>query len=190
VMIVGMMLPSAAPVIMLVLGAYRLRNDSHTRLASLAFIGGYLIVWTGFAAAAALGQIALHRAMLLSNDMQLHSAIVTGVLLEVAGIYQWLPVKERCLAHCQAPLAFLTRHWRPGISGGFQMGLRHGAFCVGCCWLLMSLLFVLGVMNLFWIIALGALVLLEKLSPYGLMAGRVVGLAAATWGIYLLVGQY
>jgi predicted metal-binding membrane protein len=190
VMVVGMMLPSAAPVTMLVLGAYRLRNDSRTRLASLAFLGGYLVVWTGFSAVAALGHLELHHAALLSDDMRLHSAIIAGVLLEVSGIYQWLPIKEHCLAHCQAPLAFFTRHWRPGISGGFRMGLHHGAFCLGCCWLLMTLLFVLGVMNLFWIIALGAIVLLEKLSPYGLIAGRAAGLAAAGWGVYLLVGQY
>ena len=187
VMIVGMMLPSAAPVIMLILGAYRLRGDANARLAAVAFIGGYAIVWTAFSAVAAVGQLALHRTALLSNDMRLQSVVVSGVLLLIAGVYQWLPVKNRCLVHCQAPLAFLTQRWRPGVAGGFSMGVNHGAFCVGCCWLLMTLLFVLGVMNLFWIAVLAAIVLLEKLSSHGLLAGRVVGLAAIAWGMYLIV---
>jgi len=189
VMMVGMMLPSASPVIMLVLGAYRLRGDSHARLAAVAFIGGYAIVWTTFSAAAALAQLELHRAALLSDDMRLHSGVLSGVLLLMAGVYQWLPVKSRCLVHCQAPLAFLTQRWRPGVSGGFSMGATHGAFCVACCWLLMTLLFVLGVMNLFWIAVLAAVVLLEKLTPQGLIAGRLAGLGAMVWGIYLLVAS-
>ena len=186
VMMVGMMLPSAAPVIMLVLGAYRLRGDTNARLAAAAFIGGYAIVWTIFSALAALAQLGLHRAALISDDMRLHSVVVSGALLLLAGVYQWLPVKNRCLVHCQAPLAFLTQRWRPGVSGGFSMGASHGAFCVGCCWLLMTLLFVLGVMNLFWIAVLAAIVLLEKLTQHGRIAGRVVGLAAMIWGVYLL----
>ena len=186
VMMVGMMLPSAAPVIMLVLGAYRLRRDSQARLAAVAFIAAYLVVWTTFSAAAALGQLELHRAAVLSDDMRLHSAVVSGVLLVLAGVYEWVPFKNQCLVQCQAPLAFLSQHWRAGVSGGFLMGARHGAFCVGCCWLLMTLLFVLGVMNLLWIAALAAIVLLEKLWRYGLVVGRVAGLAAGVWGIYLL----
>jgi predicted metal-binding membrane protein len=189
VMMVGMMLPSAAPVIMLVLGAYRLRGDSNARLAAVAFIGGYAIVWTTFSAVAALGQLALHRTALLSDDMRLHSVVVSGALLLITGVYQWLPVKNRCLVHCQTPLAFLTQRWRPGVGGGFSMGASHGAFCVGCCWLLMTLLFVLGVMNLFWIAVLAAIVLLEKLTRHGLIAGRLVGLAAMVWGVYLLAGR-
>ena len=186
VMMVGMMLPSATPVILLVLGAYRLRRDGQARGAAMAFIGGYLVVWTTFSAAAALGQLELHRAAVLSEDMRLHSAVVSGVLLVLAGVYEWVPFKNHCLVQCQAPLAFLSQHWRPGVSGGFFMGARHGAFCVGCCWLLMTLLFVLGVMNLLWIAALAAIVLLEKLWRYGLIAGRIAGLVAGVWGIYLL----
>jgi predicted metal-binding membrane protein len=187
VMMVGMMLPSAAPVILLVLGAYRLRRDSQARLAALMFGGGYVLVWTTFSAAAALGQIALHRAALLSEDMRLRSAALSGVILLIAGVYQWLPLKNRCLAHCQAPLAFLTQHWRRGVAGGLSMGVRHGAHCVGCCWMVMTLLFVLGVMNLVWIAVLAAFVLLEKLLPQGALAGRLAGLVAVGWGTYLLV---
>ena len=186
VMMVGMMLPSATPVIMLVLGFYRLRRESRGPVAAVAFIGGYLVVWTTFSAAAALGQIVLHRTAVLSADMQLHSAAVSGVLLVLAGVYEWVPFKNQCLVQCRAPLAFLSQRWRPGVSGGFSMGARHGAYCVGCCWLLMALLFVLGVMNLLWIVALAAIVLLEKLWRHGVIAGRVAGLAAGVWGIYLL----
>jgi predicted metal-binding membrane protein len=186
VMMAGMMLPSAAPVILLVLGAYRLRHEAHPRAAAFAFMGGYLLVWTGFSAAASLGQIALHRAAVLSEEMQLYSATVSGVILLVAGVYQWLPLKNVCLVRCQTPLAFLTRHWRRGIDGGFSMGARHGAYCVGCCWLLMVVLFVVGVMNIVWIAVLAALVLLEKLTPGGAIAGRIAGVAAAGWGLYLL----
>jgi predicted metal-binding membrane protein len=186
VMMAGMMLPSAAPVILLVLGAYRLRHEVHARAAAVAFMGGYLLVWTAFSAIASLGQIALHRAAVLSEEMQLYSATLSGVILLVAGVYQWLPIKNTCLAHCQTPLAFLTRHWRHGIDGGLSMGVRHGAYCVGCCWLLMAMLFVVGVMNIVWIAVLAAFVLLEKLVPGGAFAGRIAGAAAAGWGLYLL----
>ena len=178
-MMAGMMLPSAAPVILLVLGAYRLRKDDRARLAAMMFMGGYVLVWTAFSALAAGGQIALHRAAVLNDDMRLHSTVLSGVILLAAGIYQWLPVKTRCLVRCQAPLAFLTQHWRPGVRGGLLMGLNHGASCVGCCWLLMLLLFVLGVMNLAWVAALAVFVLLEKLAPGGAAVGRVAGIAAA-----------
>jgi predicted metal-binding membrane protein len=188
VMMVGMMLPSAAPVILLVLGAYRLRHETYARAAAFAFVSGYLLVWTAFSAIAALGQFVLHRTAVLSTEMRLYSATVSGVILLIAGVYQWLPLKNRCLAHCQTPLAFLTQHWRPGIEGGLSMGVRHGAYCVGCCWLAMTVLFVVGVMNIVWIAVLAAFVLLEKLAPGGRIAGRLAGAAAAGWGLYLLVG--
>jgi predicted metal-binding membrane protein len=187
VMMVAMMLPSAAPVILLVLSAYRLRRDRHARLAALMFMGGYLLVWTTFSAVAALGQLLLHRAAVLNEDMRLRSAVVSGVILLLVGVYQWLPLKNRCLVHCQAPLAFLTQHWRRGVAGGLAMGVRHGAYCVGCCWLLMALLFVVGVMNLVWIAALATFVLLEKLGRGGAIAGRIGGLAAAVWGVVLIL---
>ena len=135
VMMVAMMLPSAAPVILLVLGAYRLRRDAQARAAAVMFVGGYLLVWTAFSAIAASGQLVLHRAAVLSEEMVLRSSAVSGVLLLLAGLYQWLPFQNRCLTRCQAPLAFLTQHWRPGVGGGLMMGLHHGASCVGCCWL-------------------------------------------------------
>ena len=188
VMMVAMMLPSAAPVMLLVIGMYRRRGDAAARRATVLFASGYVLVWTGFSAIASSGQLLLHRAAFLSDDMRLRSAAVAGAVLILAGIYQWLPVKNRCLTYCQSPLGFLTQHWREGAAGGLVLGLRHGGYCVGCCWLLMALLFVLGVMNLFWVAALAVFVLIEKLAHRGgRLAGRVAGLAGIAWGIYLLV---
>ena len=189
VMMIGMMLPSASPVILLVLSSYRVRRDAQARLAAVMFVGGYLLVWTTFSALAASGQLVLHRAAILSEDMRLRSAVVSGTVLLLAGIYQWLPIKNRCLVFCQTPLSFLMQQWRPGVRGGFVMGVRHGTYCAGCCWLLMVLLFVLGVMNLVWIAILAAVVLMEKLSPRGMLVGRLAGVAAAGWGVYLVMNQ-
>jgi predicted metal-binding membrane protein len=189
VMMAAMMLPSAAPVVMLVLGVYRRRNTSEARTATVAFVLGYLAVWTGFSVAASIVQLALHRTALVGADMRLVSSTISGLLFVVVGIYQWLPLKRACLTHCQSPLAFLTQHWREGSRGGFEMGLRHGTFCLGCCWLLMVLLFVVGTMNLIWVAALTALVLIEKLAQRaGAVLGRVAGVALALWGLYVVAG--
>lgn len=187
VMMIGMMLPATSPVILLVLNSYRVRREGQARLAAVLFVGGYVLVWTAFSALAAGGQLALHRAAILNDDMRLRSAAVSAAVLLLAGLYQWLPIKNRCLIQCRTPLSFLTQQWRPGVRGGFVMGVRHGTYCVGCCWLLMVLLFVLGVMNLVWIAVLAALVLLEKLSPRGVFVSRLAGVAAAGWGVYLLM---
>jgi predicted metal-binding membrane protein len=187
VMMVAMMLPSAAPVILLVLGAFRRRGGSSARRCAVVFIGGYVVAWTAFSAVAASAQLWLHRMALLGDDMTLRSAGLSGIVLLAAGVYQWLPLKDRCLTHCQSPLAFLTQHWREGVAGALSMGLRHGTYCVGCCWLLMTMLFVLGVMNLLWIAALATFVLIEKLTSQGAIIGRIAGMAAAGWGVYLLV---
>ena len=187
VMMVAMMLPSAAPVILLVLGVYRRRDDPQARIASVAFLGGYLFAWTAFSVGASGAQLALHRAALLQPDMRIGSTVLAGVMLIVAGLYQWLPMKSACLTHCRSPLAFLSQYWREGPAGGFGLGVRHGMFCVGCCWLLMTLLFVLGVMNLLWVAGLTAFVLIEKLARGGAVVGRIAGAAVAGWGAYLLV---
>jgi predicted metal-binding membrane protein len=186
VMMVGMMLPSAAPLILLILGVYRRRDDRHTRLNSLLFLGGYLLVWTIFSLAAASGQVGLHRAALLSSQMVATSGLLTGAILIVVGVYQWLPVKNACLAHCRSPLSFLTAHWREGWAGAIHMGFVHGLFCVGCCWALMALLFVAGVMNLLWVAAITAFVFVEKLSRKGFLLGRIAGVLLIAWGSYVL----
>jgi predicted metal-binding membrane protein len=191
VMMAGMMLPSAAPIILLVVGTYRRRGGRQARAATVAFAGGYLVAWTGFSALAALLQAALHAAALMSSTMVSQSTMLSAVIFLAAGAYQWMPLKHACLAHCQSPLHFLAQEWREGAMGGFVMGLRHGLFCVGCCWALMTLLFAAGVMNLIWVAAIAAFVLAEKLLPlglpYGLMVSRAAGLALMTWGMYLLL---
>jgi len=190
VMMVAMMLPSAAPVMVLVLGVYRRRADHQARLAAASFVGGYVIVWAAFSVAASAAQVALHQAAVLAPDMRVRSGAISGGLLLIAGIYQWLPLKQACLAHCQSPLGFLSQHWREGAAGGLLLGMRHGAFCVGCCWLLMTLLFVVGVMNLVWVAALTAFVLIEKLARQGAVVGRVAGAAVAAWGVYLVASAF
>ena len=187
VMMAAMMLPSAAPVIVLVLGVYRRRADRQARSAAVTFVLGYLLAWTGFSVAASAAQLGLHRAALLAPDMSLASPVVSGVILLAVGVYQWLPLKSTCLTHCQSPFGFITQHWREGSFGGLVMGLRHGMYCVGCCWLLMIVLFVVGVMNLVWVAALTGFVLIEKLVRGGTHVGRAVGLAAAAWGLYLML---
>ena len=187
VMMVAMMLPSAAPTILLVLGVYRRRGDRFTRRNSLLFVAGYLLAWTAFSALAAGLQVSLHRAALLTPTMAARSAVLGGAILLIAGIYQWLPFKNVCLTHCHSPLAFLTHHWREGSVGALRMGLLHGAFCIGCCWALMALLFVAGVMNLLWVAAIAVFVLLEKLAPVGLRVSRVAGSALMIWGAYVLL---
>jgi predicted metal-binding membrane protein len=186
IMMAGMMLPSAAPIILLVVGTYRRRGGPLGRISTAAFAGGYLAAWTGFSAFAALGQTGLHAAALLSSSMTSQSTALAGGIFLVAGVYQWAPLKNACLSHCRSPLHFLSEEWREGTAGAFRMGLRHGLFCVGCCWALMTLLFAAGVMNLLWVAAIAALVLVEKLLPRGLLVGRATGALLVSWGLYLL----
>ena len=186
VMMVGMMLPSATPLILLVVGTYRRRGGPGTRTLTAAFTIGYLLAWAGFSAAAAGLQIALHRAALLTPMMASRSAWLGGGILIVAGVYQWLPFKDACLAHCRSPLHFLATEWREGTAGALVMGLRHGWFCVGCCWALMALLFAVGVMNLAWVAAIAVFVLLEKSTRAARLVSRAAGVALLAWGLWIL----
>ena len=187
VMMVAMMLPSAAPMALLVLGVYRRRNNRHASLCGGLFVAGYLLMWTFFSAAAAAMQIWLRHASLLSAEMATTSRTVAAVLQIVAGVYQWLPIKAACLTHCRSPLTFLSRHWREGNAGALSLGLRHGGFCVGCCFALMGLLFVAGVMNLLWVSAIAAFVLVEKLLSRGLAFSRLGGVLLVAWGGWVLM---
>jgi predicted metal-binding membrane protein len=189
VMMVAMMLPSAAPVILLVLGVYRRRGGQDARLAAGLFLAGYLLTWSGFSVLAATIQFALHRTALMRMDMRLGPATLAGGVLIAAGIYQWLPVKALCLTNCQSPLGFISGHWREGMLGALLTGSRLGTYCVGCCWLLMAVLFVVGVMQLGWVAAIAAFVLVEKLVARGLWFGRLAGSALVFWGLYLLLEQ-
>nr|MBA3318845.1 DUF2182 domain-containing protein [Gemmatimonadales bacterium] len=188
-MMVAMMLPSAAPMILLVATVHRRRRERASPAAPTAiFAAGYLLVWTCFSAAAALTQWGLHQAALLSPAMASTNPVLGGLLLMIAGVYQWLPVKSACLSRCRSPLGFLSSEWREGSAGSLVMGLRHGLFCLGCCWVLMALLFVAGVMNLFWVAAIAWLVLVEKVARAGAWIGKVAGLALVAWGGWMLAG--
>jgi predicted metal-binding membrane protein len=145
-------------------------------LRAWLFAVGYLAIWTIFSAAATAIQIALLRWSLLSNAL-VTTPIVSAVILAVTGIYQLTPLKEVCLSRCQSPIGFFMMHWRNSAAGALRMGLRHGAFCVGCCWMLMALLFVAGAMNLAWVAAITAFVLLEKATPWGRAIAHVSGVA-------------
>jgi predicted metal-binding membrane protein len=189
VMMVGMMTPSAAPMILLYARVGRQAAVQRKPLAATGwFAGGYLLAWAAFSLAATLGQWGLQRTALLTPAMQSASAILGGAVLIAAGIYQWTPLKHACLERCRAPLQFIQHHggFRRDAAGSLGVGLRHGLYCIGCCWALMALLFVGGVMNLLWIAALSILVLLEKIVPAGLLIPRAAGLVLMGAGaIYL-----
>ena len=191
VMMVAMMVPSAAPMILIFAKVGRNQGSGPSPLApTVAFVGGYLLVWTAFSAVATLSQWGLHSAALLSPMMVSTSRVVGGGLLIAAGVFQWTPLKRACLVHCRSPLHFFMTEWRAGASGALQMGARHGAYCVGCCWVLMALLFVAGVMNLLWVAAITAFVLIEKMVRRGEVVGRVAGVALVAAGVAMVAGSF
>jgi predicted metal-binding membrane protein len=187
VMMVAMMLPSAAPLVLMFARANRQKGGSGVVGSAGILLLGYLLVWIGFSAVATLAQWRLHAAAVLSPTMASTSSILGGVLLVAAGVFQFTPLKRACLVRCRSPLHFLMSDWREGQLGAFVMGLKHGAYCVGCCWMLMALLFVAGVMNLFWVAAIAVFVLVEKVSPKGDLIGRFAGAALIVAGIALNV---
>ena len=163
IMMVAMILPSATPMILLFAMVNRRRQHQRAAVVSpVVFAAGYLGVWTVFSLVATAMQYALHSAGLLSPMMATTNTLLGGVALGGAGLYQWSSLKSNCLRQCQSPLHFLTTHWRDGAGGAIRMGWTHGLYCLGCCWFLMCLLFVGGVMNLLWIAGLAVLVLIEK----------------------------
>lgn len=190
VMMIAMMTPSAAPTILLYARVHRhAQQQAANGLAPTgAFAAGYLLVWMGFSLGAAILHWGLERVGLVSAmTMGSQSRWLSGGVLIAAGLYQLSPLKHACLSHCRAPASFLAKHWRPHATGALRLGALHGAYCVGCCWMLMALLFVGGVMNLFWIAALAILVLVEKLLPPGRFAGLGAGAVLITWGIATLL---
>ena len=191
IMMIGMMVPSAAPMILIFARVQRknLPHENPGRRTGL-FTLGYLLMWLGFSAAAASSQWGLGEFALLSPMMAATSHGLAAAIFASAGLYQFTPLKHACLAHCRAPVQFLAAHWRHGDLGALRMGMHHGAYCVGCCWFLMALLFVGGVMNLLWVAAIAVFVLLEKLAPGGtwmtrisgiVMLGLAVVMAARAW---------
>jgi predicted metal-binding membrane protein len=187
---IGMMLPSAAPMILTFANVNRKRHArGQSYVPTALFTAGYLLTWGGFSVAATLAQWALERAAALSPmDMTTDSPLLGGLLFLAAGLYQFTPVKQACLRFCRSPLDFALNHWRDGPGGALRMGMTHGLYCLGCCWVLMLLLFVGGVMNLLWVAGLGAVVLVEKLMPPGPWISRAGGVLLAACGVWLLVG--
>jgi predicted metal-binding membrane protein len=187
VMMVGMMTPSAAPVLLLFAGARRGRGEASASLTTTIFALGNIAVWIGFSAAAALAQGILHQKAMLSAAMAAASPQLSAAILIAAGAYQLTPWKSQCLAHCKSPLGFLMTNWREGKFGAFRMGARHGLYCLGCCWALMAVLFVVGVMNLMWVAVLTAFVLIEKVGPAGAMITRAAGAAMVLLGMVVAI---
>jgi predicted metal-binding membrane protein len=187
VMMVAMMTPAAAPMILMFAGINRRRqNQQVPYVPTSVFLIGYLVVWAGFGVLATSAQWGLHAGSLLSPMMASTSPVVGGVLLLIAGIYQWTPLKHACLSKCRSPLGFVLNEWREGRCGAFVMGLKHGSYCTGCCWSVMALLFVAGVMNLVWVAAIAGFVLLEKVAPGGRRMGQAAGVLMVAGGVVLL----
>ena len=187
VMMTAMMLPSAAPILLLFARINRKEKAvGRPFIPTGIFAAGYLVAWGGFSALATALQWALERLDLLSPMMVSTSYWLGGAILLAAGLWQLTPIKGMCLRHCRSPIGFLVQSWRPGHGGALWMGLEHGSFCLGCCWFLMGLLFFGGIMNLFWIIGLAVFVLAEKTVPIGSWVGRMVGVGVTVWGILLL----
>ena len=187
VMMFGMMLPSASPLLLLFARMMRKEKDKGAPYVPTGvFALGYVIMWAAFSAIATGAQWGLEASGLLSGIMVGTSAVLGAGLLIAAGVWQLTPWKNACLRHCRSPIGFLSAHWRPGRTGAFKMGLVHGAFCLGCCWFLMALLFYGGVMNLYWIIGLALYILIEKLLPAGARIGQLTGVILIAWGATLL----
>jgi predicted metal-binding membrane protein len=189
VMMIGMMTPSATPMILLYarVGG-QAGNTSKALAATWWFAAGYLLIWTVFAFAATFAQWALERATLLTPRMAGAGVVFGGIVLIAVGLYQWIPLKDACLRQCQAPWSFIQSHggFRRDALGSLVLGARHGMYCVGCCWVLMALLFVGGVMNVLWIAAITIFVLAEKVVPAGRAISRIASLGFFAWGAWLL----
>ena len=184
VMMTAMMLPSAAPLLLMYAGALRGRGEPGAGPQLFAMAAGYVLVWAGFSIAATVLQRVLASGLVLTPMMEPDTPVAAAVILAIAALYQLTPLKRACLRVCRTPLAYLLQHWRPGTAGAFRLGVNHGLYCLGCCWALMLLLFAGGVMNLAVIVALTLWVLVEKFAPFGewtARAGGVALLALAAW---------
>jgi len=188
VMMVAMMLPSASPMILL-FSAINRKNDErgHSVVSTGIFVTGYIAAWGGFSFIATSLQWWLEKMTLLTPMMTSAGPFFGSAILVTAGIYQLTPLKYACLRHCRSPIDYLGHRWRNGTAGALIMGLEHGLFCLGCCWVLMGLLFYGGVMSLEWIIGLALFILLEKVLPAGHRIGRLSGVVLIIWGITIIL---
>jgi len=185
VMMVAMMLPSAAPMLSTYARIASAREGSRAYHVWM-FAAGYFVVWTAFSLGATVLQYALQSTAIISNGLRT-GPLAGGIILAIAGIYQLTPLKNVCLKRCRTPIGFFMTNWRDGAGGAFKMGLEHGAFCTGCCWMLMALLFVAGVMNLAWVAAISVLVLIEKAAPFGRAIAFASGVAMIAAGLVLMI---
>ena len=188
VMMVAMMLPSAAPMILLFGQVYRRAQEGGKPAVSTAWLAaGYCLAWLGFSAVATAVQFLFEKAGLVHGMMMWSlNPWLSAALLAAAGLYQLTPLKHACLSHCRSPFSFLLGHWRPGHAGALRMGLIHGAYCVGCCWFLMALLFVGGIMNIVWIAGLALIVLVEKVAPRGRAISTGLGVLCLAGAVYVV----
>jgi predicted metal-binding membrane protein len=192
-MMIAMMVPSASPMILLFASLQRRRREQRKPfLPTGIFLAGYFVTWTAFSFIASLIQWGLHSAALISPMMISTSPYLGSVLLISAGVFQWTPWKNACLYHCRSPISFLSVHWREEKAGALIMGIHHGTFCVGCCWVLMLLLFVTGVMNLFWVAIIAAFVMVEKVVPSTMAhwVTRVAGVGLVAWAAIILIAAH
>ena len=188
IMMIGMMVPTAVPMALIYAAISRkAAKQGITLVPTSTFVSGYIVMWSLFSLVATLAQWGLDEAALLSPMMVSNSPLFGASLLIVAGLYQLTPYKDACLKHCREPARFISQSWRPGSWGAFRMGLEHGAYCIGCCWILMGLLFFGGVMSLYWIAGITLFVLLEKVIPFGNLGGRIAGGGMTLAGITMLI---
>ena len=189
VMMIAMMAPSAGPTVLLFSAIGRKQAAvGKPSVAAGFFLTGYLVVWAGFSLVATVLQWALQQLGLMAMEMKTSSHLLGGSILLAAGLYQFTPVKRACLRHCQTPLLFISSHWKPGAAGALRMGLRHGAYCLGCCWFLMALLFFGGIMNFLWIAGIAIYVAMEKLLPKSQWLSGATGTVLALAGLLILAG--
>ncbi len=187
VMMFGMMVPSAAPMILTFDALQRRKRErAEAYVPTALFVAGYLLVWGAFSLAATMAQWGLQQSMLLTPTLALGPPAFGGALFILAGLYQFSPLKHACLRQCRSPFAFVLNHWRDGSGGAVRMGASHGLYCLGCCWVLMVLLFAMGVMNLLWVAAIAVFVFAEKLLPGGPWIGRAGGVAMMAFGAWLI----
>ena len=187
VMMAGMMIPSAMPTVMIF---HQLRSRRHPGKTAIqytgVFVAGYLAAWTAYSFFATLVQGWLHNKALLGMNATATSPLLGGLVLITAGAYQFTKWKDTCLRYCRSPLGYLMTEWRDGLDGAFRMGVRYGAYCLVCCWMLMALLFIVGVMNLLWAVVITIYVLVEKVASNGQWISRAAGAGMLLWGIWIL----
>jgi len=186
-MMVGMMVPSATPMVLAYADWTRRGTSGNRPTAVASLLSGYVLVWLGFSVVAAIVQVALERGALLTPMGAISSPRLGATVLVLAGLFQLTPWKESCLRRCRTPVGFLIAEWRDGPRGAVVMGIRHGVYCLGCCWALMAVLFVVGTMHLVWMAAVAGFVLVEKLAPRSLRVSYAAATCLGGWGGWTLV---